>query len=171
MSGQLREAQKYAEQFLEAAKQSDDPRWLASGRLHLAYTLSWRGLFPEARKLAEQALPGAKLALVGDERPWAHNVLGRQLWFLGFPDQALRRMEEAMAFVSLANLDSKDLVYPAATALAARLAEHAMRLAGQLEAFAAEHELPFIPVGRQCSAEPVFSSSDAMTRASSCSTR
>jgi class 3 adenylate cyclase/tetratricopeptide (TPR) repeat protein len=143
MSGHPREAQKYAEQFLEAAKQSDDPRWLASGRLHLAHTLSWRGLFPEARKLAEQALPGAKLAIVGDERPWTHNVLARQLWFLGFPDQALRRMEEAMAFVSLANLDPKDLLYPAVTAVAARLAEHAMRLAGQLGAFAAEHELPF----------------------------
>ena len=140
---QPREAQKYAEQFIEVAKLSDDPRWLASGRLHLAHTLSWRGLFPESRALAEQALPGAKLAMIGDERAWAQQLLGRQLWFLGFPDQALRRMEEAMAFVSLANLRPYNLVYPAMTTITARLTERTMRLAEQLSAFATEHELPF----------------------------
>ena len=143
MLTQPREAQKYAEQFVEVAKQSEDPRWLASGRLHLAHTLSWRGLFPESRALAEQALPGAKLGWIGDERAWAHNLLGRQLWFLGFPDQALRRMEEAMAFVSFANLDPYDLVYPAITTVTARLTEHSIRLAAQLKAFAAELDLPF----------------------------
>jgi class 3 adenylate cyclase len=143
MRTQPLEAQKYAQQFIEVAKQSDDPRWLASGRLHLAHALSWRGLFPEARALAEQAIPGAKFAMIGDERPLAHNLLARQLWFLGFPDQALRRMEEAMAFVSLANLMPYDLVYPAVTAVTARAAERAMRLAAQLGAFAAELELQF----------------------------
>jgi tetratricopeptide (TPR) repeat protein len=143
MSTQPREAQKYAEQFVEVAKQSDDPRWLASGRLHLAQALSQRGRFAEARALAEQAFPGANLGLIGDERSWARQMIGRLSWFLGFPDQALSSTEEGTALVPLAYVNPYSLMFPALTTAIAGFTERTMRFADQLGAFGTEHQLPY----------------------------
>src|SRR5262249_52990192 len=136
-----REARKFAEAFVESAKQSSDPSWLASGRLHLAQALCQMGHFAQARLLAEKALPAItekKLGILGYERPYMRQLLGRVLWFLGFPDEGMRRTEEGFAFVPAADLVPYDLMYPALTMVTMRAPQRAMRVIDRLSAFATE---------------------------------
>jgi class 3 adenylate cyclase/predicted ATPase len=103
--GELRTARELAEQLLRLAENGRDPGLLVEARFALGSTLFWLGEPCIAREQLDQAI-----ALYDPERHRAHAFLYGQdpgvgclsvaagaLWSLGYPDQALKKSEEATA--------------------------------------------------------------------------
>jgi class 3 adenylate cyclase/predicted ATPase len=101
--GQLHTSRELREQLLSLAQRQQDPVLLLQAHLGLGATLLWRGEFAQARVHLEQAIAlyhpkqTRALAFAGDDP----GVSGRRLaalslWLLGYPEQGLRRSQEAL---------------------------------------------------------------------------
>jgi predicted ATPase len=109
--GELNKAREFAKQFLDLAERKQDPALLVGSYHALGQTLFSLGKLAAARRTVEQGI-----ALFDPERHrlsnWPGGQSGEQcylygafaLWMLGYPDQAIRRDEEALAMANeLAN--------------------------------------------------------------------
>jgi class 3 adenylate cyclase/predicted ATPase len=105
LRGQLPRARELAEEFLELARQQHDPLLLAAGHRVLANTAWWQGDLIEARAHSRQGLAcydpaqhRVSAVSYGQDSGVNCGYLGAlTLWVLGYPDQALQGMEEALA--------------------------------------------------------------------------
>jgi class 3 adenylate cyclase/predicted ATPase len=107
LHGELSKAREFAKQFLDLAERQQDPALMVGSYHALGQTLFFHGDLIEARGTVEQGI-----ALFDPERHrlanWPGGQPGEQcylfdafvLWILGYPDQALRRSEEALAMAS-----------------------------------------------------------------------
>ncbi len=104
MRGELQTAHELAEQRLRLAQSVGDPVFLLDAYRTLGMSLFWLGKFASARAHLEQSI-----ALYDSQQLSSHSFLTLQepkmhclsfmawaLWFLGYPDQALKRMSEAL---------------------------------------------------------------------------
>jgi class 3 adenylate cyclase/predicted ATPase len=111
LHGELNKAREFAKQFLDLAKRQENPALLVGSYHALGQTLFFHGDLIAARKTVEHGI-----ALFDPERHRLSNWPGGQpgeqcylygaftLWMLGYPDQALRRSEEALVMANeLAN--------------------------------------------------------------------
>lgn len=102
---ELTSAHELSGRLLDLARQSNDPVWVVEAHYARGVGFSWRGAFREARKHLELASESyrpqrhrAHLALYGqDPGPICLCRGSAVLWQLGYPDQALARMEDALA--------------------------------------------------------------------------
>jgi predicted ATPase len=105
LRGELRTAHELGQRLLSLAQSVQDPAFLLEAHFALGQTLLFRGEFIAARKHLEQGI-----ALYDPERHCSHAFLYGQdpgvfcrvlaawdLWLLGYPDQALKRSQEALA--------------------------------------------------------------------------
>jgi len=99
--GELRTAYEIAEQLLRLAQSGDNPALLMSAQQALGDTSFQMGEFPRAREHLEMSI-----SLLGDERHRSLDVdmevvclsyAASTLWALGYPDQALKKGDEAVA--------------------------------------------------------------------------
>jgi predicted ATPase len=106
LRGELREAYELVEQLLRLAQSADDRALLLLAHHGLGHTSYWMGeLLPSREHLeiaitlldAERHRPLIFSYLGLDERVGSLLHTGWTLWLLGFPDQALKRGNEALA--------------------------------------------------------------------------
>ncbi|HEX2491327.1 MAG TPA: AAA family ATPase, partial [Blastocatellia bacterium] len=98
-------ARELAEQLLRIAQRERDPYLLMQAYSPLAVCLLHLGEFTQARAYLEQGVviefaPGASqfnVAYVDDPRVVCRARLASALWYLGYPDQGLKRCHEAIA--------------------------------------------------------------------------
>jgi DNA-binding winged helix-turn-helix (wHTH) protein/tetratricopeptide (TPR) repeat protein len=98
-------ARELAEQLLRIAQREHDPYLLLQACNPLAVCLLHLGEFTQARAYLEQGVaiefaPGAcqfNVAYVDDPRVVCRARLASTLWYLGYPDQGLKRCHEAIA--------------------------------------------------------------------------
>ena len=131
--GKLQTARELSEQLLTLARCQQDPLLLVGAHLGLGQTLYSLGELTSAREYVEQGL-----ALYDPQRhgalTWAGGHPGMQclayaawaLWLLGYPDQALKRIHEALTL-------SQNLSHPLNLAAALHFAAglHRFRREGQ----------------------------------------
>jgi predicted ATPase len=104
--GQLQTAREVGEQFLALAQHLHDPGFLVWAHEVLAQTWFMAGEFGQARAYAEQAIalddaqhPQAQAFRYGaNAKTVCFSWVCGALWYLGYPDQALRRNQEALAW-------------------------------------------------------------------------
>ena len=106
-SGELNKAREFAKQFLDLAERQQDPALLVGSCHALGQTLFLLGDLIGARKVVEQ---GITVFDPGQHRlpNWPGGQPGEQcylydafaLWMLGYPDQAVRRGEEALTMAN-----------------------------------------------------------------------
>jgi predicted ATPase len=102
--GRYQEARGWGEQLLALATRRQDPTLLLQAHRALGDTLYWLGEFTSARAPCEQGLAlydrhqhGLHVLLYGeDPGVICLSFLGYILWFLGYSDQALQRIQEAL---------------------------------------------------------------------------
>jgi predicted ATPase len=131
--GELQTARELAEQLLILAQHLQDSALLLEAHHALGATLFWRGDVAPARAHVEQGialytpLQHRSLAFLYGEDPGVvcRSYAARALWFLGYPDQALKRSHEALAL-------ARDLAHPfsLAYALTCAAALHQFRREG-----------------------------------------
>jgi predicted ATPase len=104
LRGELRRAHQLAESLLQRAQSAHDPAQLMQGHAALGITLYSMGEFLPAKEHLENTI-----ILYDPERPLAFRIAGLDsevfclsygawtLWQLGYPDQALKRGNEALA--------------------------------------------------------------------------
>jgi class 3 adenylate cyclase/predicted ATPase len=104
--GVLRRAHELAEQLLQRAQSAHDPALLLCAQVALGDTTFWMGEFRAAREHLEMA---AKVYDPERDRPLIFRYFGldagllcqgfaaHSLWNLGYPDQALKRVNEVLA--------------------------------------------------------------------------
>jgi predicted ATPase len=103
--GDLLTSHELAEQRMRLAQNVQDPTFLLDAYRTLGMSLFWRGKFASARAHVEQSI-----AFYDSQQHNSHSFLSLQepkmhclsftawsLWFLGYPDQALARMSDALA--------------------------------------------------------------------------
>ena len=103
--GQMPQARELAEEFLELARQQHDPLLLAAGHRMLANTAWWQGELVQAQTHCRQGLAfydpaqhRINVVSYGQDSGVNCGFIGAlTLWVLGYPDQALRGMEETLA--------------------------------------------------------------------------
>lgn len=103
--GEYRTARPLAEQLLQLAQQADDSVLLGSACFGMGVTMCWQGELTSAREYCERALdlydPARSKAYLAfstqDMAVQAHYILAFCLWNLGFPDDALKQAQEALA--------------------------------------------------------------------------
>jgi predicted ATPase len=132
--GQLQTARELREQLLALAQRLQDPGLLVRAYTMLAQTSYQSGEFVHARKYAEQGLAlydpqqhRSHVFLYGnDARVGGLSFASGALWYLGYPDQALQRSQEALAW-------AQELSHPfsAAGALTVAAVLHQRRREGQ----------------------------------------
>ena len=96
-----------SDRLLELARQSNEPTWMVEAHYARGITDAWRGDFTDARRHLELAWSiyrperhRAHLALYGqDPGPICLCRWSAVLWALGYPEQALARMEEALSLI------------------------------------------------------------------------
>jgi predicted ATPase len=105
LQGKLAAARELGEQLLSLAEGTADPAFLVVAHYVLADNLHWEGRFVAARAHAEQ---GAALydrgqhhmlaSLYGgyDPEVLGLSIMALSLWQLGYPDQGLKRIHEAL---------------------------------------------------------------------------
>jgi len=103
--GQLRQACELREQLLALAQCQQDSNCLPQAHVALGTILFWRGAFSQACSHLEQGLrlsaqaPSSVLGAAGDELEVnSRRVLALALWVLGYPEQALQRIHEAVTW-------------------------------------------------------------------------
>ncbi len=111
MRGEMNKAREFAKQFLDLAERQQDPALLVGSYHALGQTLFFLGDLIAARSTVEQGI--ALFDPAQHRLPnWPGGQPGEQcylydafaLWMLGYPDQAMRRSEEALAMAEeLAN--------------------------------------------------------------------
>jgi class 3 adenylate cyclase/predicted ATPase len=109
-------AQSLAEQLLQRAHSARDPMLLVLGELAVGETLSFMGRLVSAREHLETAISlhnpthhqSLAMRYPTDPGVWARTIAALVLWRLGYPDQALRRTEEAITLAKeLSHRDSQ----------------------------------------------------------------
>jgi class 3 adenylate cyclase/predicted ATPase len=131
--GELQTARELAEQLLTLAQHLQDSALLLEAHHALGATLFWRGDVAPARAHVEQGvalytpLQHRSLAFLYGEDPGVvcRSYAARALWFLGYPDQALKQSHEALA-------SARELAHPfsLAYALTCAAALHQFRREG-----------------------------------------
>ncbi len=97
--GAVRKACEVAREALEIARRINDPIQIAITQSALGAYTSTLGDLPQARQMLEESieliasLPDAPNLQINQVQ--LPTILGRTLWLLGFPDQALKQMREA----------------------------------------------------------------------------
>jgi predicted ATPase len=144
LRGELQTARELGEQLLTLAQRVQDPALLLVAHDVLGDTLIWPGEFGAAREHLEQgiALYDARqhrsLAfLYGyDSGVACLSFVASVLWYLGYPDQALKRNNESLVL-------AQELSYPPSQGLALSFAAwlHHLRREGQLTQEQAEAEI------------------------------
>jgi predicted ATPase len=117
--GDLQTARELAEQFLGLAQNVQDPELLLWAHYALGATLTWLGEFTLALEHVRQSN-----ALYDPQHHRSHTLLYGQdpgvaclgftawgLWFLGYPDQALKKSREALTL-------ARELAHPSTSAYA-----------------------------------------------------
>jgi DNA-binding SARP family transcriptional activator len=153
-----RYAEKLACKLLNMAKRSRDPVQNQQAHFALGNTLFWQGRFVEARKHLDRAVrlyePGqhsTNIACFGENGGvTSRSYLSWTLWFLGYPDQALRISREALAL-------AEEVGHPFTRAYALtfamvlhrhlRLPNETLALADQVLALAHDHDFPLWQAG------------------------
>ena len=132
--GELQTARELAEQMMRLAQSVQERYLLSLAHVRLGLILYLRGEFPSARTHLEQAI-----ALYDPQKHLRHSdrtvepgvdylsYASWSLWFLGYPDQALKRSREAVAL-------AEGLSHPSSLvfALACAATSHLLRREGQL---------------------------------------
>jgi predicted ATPase len=102
--GELQTALELAEQMMRLAQSIQDPYLLSLAHRALAWTLFRRGEVVSVRTHLEQALalydpqPHPRPTFyMADPRVECLSYAAETLWYLGYPDQALKRSQEALA--------------------------------------------------------------------------
>ena len=127
--GQLPRARELAEEFLELARQQHDPLLLVTGHRMVGNTARWQGDLIEAQAHCQQGLAfydpeqhRVSAVSYGQDSGVACGILGAEaLWMLGYPDQALRGMEETLAL-------ARRLAHPMSLAIALHFSAHLHQL-------------------------------------------
>jgi predicted ATPase len=118
--GKLQTARELAEQCLRLAQGVQDPTFLVGAHYALGVLLIWLGEFPSARAHLEQGIAFYDLqqhrsyaSLYGwDLGTGCLWYVAWPLWVLGYPDQALQRIHEALTLArELAHPDSLDWAF------------------------------------------------------------
>jgi DNA-binding SARP family transcriptional activator len=105
MAGDLRRASALGEEILDQGRETQDPLLMAEGHYVLGASTFWMGRFGPSRKHLDQAIR------CYDPQQHRHHItlfaqdpkvaclcrLGRVLWYLGYPDQAVRKVEDGRA--------------------------------------------------------------------------
>jgi predicted ATPase len=116
--GDLRSAQELSKQLLAVGETSRDPSLLVQAHFACGTTLFWVGDFAPARDHLEQGMQfydpqiHRSHAFVYGHDPGVYSIcfLAMALWFLGYPDRALAKSNEALALAhDLAHPFSLDL--------------------------------------------------------------
>src|SRR5262249_18333585 len=105
LRGQLPQARELAEEFLELARQLHDPLLLAVGHRMRGNIAWWQGELVQAQTHCRQGLayydPAqhriSAMSYGQDSGVNCGTFVALPLWVLGYPDQSLRGMEEALA--------------------------------------------------------------------------
>jgi len=145
---ELATARELGERQLAIAEQSGDPAMRMGAYVGLGQTLLLTGEPEVARDLAERALelprhlPNFPLGDIGDARVMIFSILAGALALTGYPDQALRRSDEALAIAHLAGPHSQIVALNSAAELRFRLGDWDAVLdkTAELEALAAERD-------------------------------
>jgi predicted ATPase len=103
--GKLQTARELGEQRMRLAQSVQDPALLLEAYRTLGIPLFWLGEFASARTHLEQGIAlydsqrysSQAFLYVQDPKVHCLSYTAWALWFLGFPDQALERMSEALA--------------------------------------------------------------------------
>jgi len=143
LRGEFRTARKPAEQLMRLAQSVQDRHLLSWAHEAVGWTLYFLGELPSARPLLEQAItlydpeqhPDLTIS-PGNPRVDCLSYVSWAWWLLGYPDQALKRSQEALA---LAREQSRPLMLALASGCAAVL--HLLRREGQLARELAEETI------------------------------
>src|SRR5262249_44584070 len=105
--GELQTTRELAEQLTRLAQNVQDQYLISVAHLALGCTLFWLGELTSARSLLEQAIalydplkhprPTVNTA---DPRVDCLSYVALTLWYLGYPEQALQKSQEAVALAS-----------------------------------------------------------------------
>jgi class 3 adenylate cyclase/predicted ATPase len=155
MRGNLRAARPLADQLLDLAGRLRDPELLAYAHFEMGLQRLWSAELSDARLHFERGIAlydpqwgrAAASRHAFDCASNCHSFLTRVLWHLGYPDEALRHSEQAIAI-------ARDVSHPFSqgVALSWTTALHQLRgeirqtreLAEALLAFATEQVFPFL---------------------------
>lgn len=152
--GNLVRALSLGEEILAGFESSHDPVEYVEGHYVLGVTFFWLGRFVDSRRHLEIALehydPGRRqthLSLYAqDPRAVCLCRLGWTLWYLGFPDQAAAKMDEARGLsLSMGHPHTQGYVlyFGAQLAADARDERRALELLCELERLTERHSLQF----------------------------
>jgi class 3 adenylate cyclase/predicted ATPase len=100
---QLHTAQEFGEILLRLAQRVPDPALAVLAHYALGATRFYLGALPAARQHLEEAIagytPDQRHTLTFRQDPWVtcHYYAAWSLWLLGYPEQALARVQEALA--------------------------------------------------------------------------
>lgn len=150
---ELQTARAIAEQIADLVHSQQDRTLLLQASYGMGGTLFNLGEFPAAYHHLQQAM------LFSDShKPHSHTLLSGQdtevycltrmsysLWFLGYPDQALVRMQEALSLsqeLTLPHSQAYALTFAAGLHLLCREGEIARQCAQEAQRLATEHEFP-----------------------------
>jgi predicted ATPase len=105
LRGELLRAHELGEQLLRLAHSVQDPSLLLEAHVILGNTLLWLGEFASAQAHLEQGTAlydpqqhHSHVFVYGhDPGMWCLSFLAWTLWYLGYPDQARKKMDEALA--------------------------------------------------------------------------
>ncbi|MBI3799485.1 MAG: hypothetical protein HY268_21270 [Deltaproteobacteria bacterium] len=130
LRGELRTARELGEEVLSLSQHQQDPVTFLLAHLNLGATLYWRGEFALAQSYLEQAtilfskFQQPVVIFVADLRVASLSYIAGSLWFLGYPDQALKKLLEALTL-------AQELAHPFSLA-------YALQFAGWLHQFRRE---------------------------------
>jgi tetratricopeptide (TPR) repeat protein len=118
VGAELSEAREMAEKTLRLAEAVNDPVLLIGAHYAMGTTLRFLGQLPDARAHHEQAIAldspqySGTYSRLFKLNPPLHgqSELAHALWTLGYPDQARRRLDEALAFAR-ADRDPRSLAH------------------------------------------------------------
>jgi predicted ATPase len=139
--GQMAQARELAEEFLELARQRQDPLVLAAGHRMLANTAWAQGELVQAQAHCRQGLAfydpeqhRASVVSYGQDSGVVCGWIGAlTLWVLGYPDQALHGMEETLAL-------ARGLAHPLSVAQTLHFSAHLHQLRREPPAARAQAE-------------------------------
>jgi TOMM system kinase/cyclase fusion protein len=102
--GELQTAREFAEQLLSLAQRQQDPALLLTAYRAMGQTVYWQGELARARAYLEQGIalydPQRHRSLAFDYSQDAgvglRTFVAHVLWYLGYPDQAVERIQEAL---------------------------------------------------------------------------
>jgi predicted ATPase len=103
--GELQTAREFAEQLLSLAQRQQDPALLLPAHRAMGQTVFWQGELARARESLEQGIaiydPQRHRSLAfhysQDAGVGLRMFAAQVLWYLGYPDQAMESMQEALA--------------------------------------------------------------------------